>query len=129
MVFPDAPATLDSVVLAVVWRIVSQLDHQSESIRKLDQSLHELGSVAGNFGTVIEIDQQFAYLGVHGLTVSPPEFQTICHKVARIAGRAEDHVQLMVVDFQNASGCQYRIRMHVVIDGLHGLFAASCATA
>jgi len=39
----DAPAAFDEVVLAMVRRIVHQLDFQSGGVRELHQPVHELG--------------------------------------------------------------------------------------
>src|SRR5512132_2203059 len=38
----DPPTTLDRIVLAVIGRIVHQLDHQTEPVRELHQPLDEL---------------------------------------------------------------------------------------
>ncbi len=53
------------------------------------------------------------------LAIGPPQFQAICHKVAGVARRAEDHVELIGIDFKNAGGCEHRVGMHVMVGGPH----------
>ena len=85
MVFQDAPAAFDRIVLAVVRRIVSQFQRQLISVREFDQSLHELRAGTGDLRAVVQIDQQPAHAGVRRPAVTPPHFQSIGHKVARVA--------------------------------------------
>ena len=121
VVFQDTPAAFDRVVLAVIRRVVRQFQCQLMPIRELDQTLHELRSGTGDFRAVVQIDQQPAYAGMCGLAVGPPQFQTIRHKVAGIARRAEDHVQLIAIDFQNAGGREHRVGMHIMVRRPHRL--------
>lgn len=64
-----------------------------------------------------------------GLAVAPPQFQTIGYEVAGVARGAEDDVELLVVDFENAGRGKHRVGMHVVIECRHGFLTARVAAA
>src|ERR1035438_6034998 len=58
VVLQNPPTTLDAIVLAVIRRIVRQLQGQSMAIRKRDQSVHELGPRTAYLRTVIQVEEQ-----------------------------------------------------------------------
>lgn len=89
MLLQDAPAPLDRVVLAVVWRQVDQLDLESMPIGERDKPFHELGAATGNFRTIVEFDLQACDAGVGRFSLAPPLIQTIGDEVAGLPGMAE----------------------------------------
>jgi hypothetical protein len=129
MVFQNAPATFDGIIFAVLGWIVGEFQRQLGALRELDQPLHELRAGTGNLRAVVQIDQQAIYSRMRGLAAAPPQFQAIRYEVAGVARRAEDDVELMVVDFENAGRGEHRVGMHVVIERRHGLLAASDAAS
>ena len=129
VVCQDAPAAFDQVVLAVIRRVVRQFQRQLMPVRELDQTLHELPSGTGDFRAVVQIDQQPAHAGMGSSAVGLPQFQTIRHKVAGVARRAENHVQLIAIDFQNAGGREHRVGMHVMVRGPHMLLPPAYTVA
>ena len=66
---------------------------------------------------------------MRGLAIAPPQVQAIRYEVAGIARRAEDDVELLGIDFENAGRDEQRVGMHVVIEGRHGFLAARDAAA
>ncbi len=67
MIFEDAPAPLDEVVLAVIGRVVRQFQRQLIAVREFDQAFHELGPGTGDLRAVVQIDQQPTYARMNEL--------------------------------------------------------------
>lgn len=62
MVFEDAPAAFDRVVLGVVRRGVGQAYGQPGLLDEFDPAGHELGSTAVALGAVVEVKEQRIHL-------------------------------------------------------------------
>jgi hypothetical protein len=54
--FQDTPATLDGIVLAVVGRVLQQLDRLRNVVGKLHHTVQKLGTHAAAFWAVIHFD-------------------------------------------------------------------------
>jgi hypothetical protein len=72
MLFQDAPATLDGIVLAMVRRQVNQLDRNLVTIDELHQPLHELRAGAGDLRSVVEFDVESLDAAVERFPLGPP---------------------------------------------------------
>jgi hypothetical protein len=90
-------------------------------VREVDQAFHELRPRTGDFRAVVQIDQQPVHVGIGGLPLAPPPVQTVGHEVAGVTRGAENQVELMAVDLQNAGRRQHGVGMHVVVGGSHAL--------
>ena len=64
-----------------------------------------------------------------GSTVAPPEFQAVGYKVTGITRRAEDHVELLGIDFEDAGGDERGFGMHIVVGSRYRLGAPCHAAA
>ena len=126
-VLQDSPAAFDPVVLAVIRRVVGQFQRQLVAVGELDQTFHELRAGTADLRAVVQVDQQPIHAGMCGAAMIPPQFQAIRHEVAGVAGRSENHVQLVVVHFQDAGRREQRIGMHIVVGGTDGLASAGHA--
>ena len=73
VVFENPPATFDCVVLAVIRRIVRQLQGQLMPVGELDQPLHELRASTADLGAVVEIDLQSSHVAIHFTAIRPPQ--------------------------------------------------------
>jgi hypothetical protein len=82
VVFQNAPAAFDRVVLAVIRRIVCRFQRQLPPVRELDQALHEPRAGTGDFQAVVQVDQRPTHTAMRGLAIGPLQLQAIRHKVA-----------------------------------------------
>jgi D-arabinose 1-dehydrogenase-like Zn-dependent alcohol dehydrogenase len=72
VILQDAPTAFNQVVLAVIGRVVSQLQDQLVPVGEINETLHELGAGTRDFRAVVQIDQQPPHIGMGGLAVGPP---------------------------------------------------------
>jgi len=70
--FQNPPASLDRVVLTVIWRIVGQNDLQTSACGKLDHSFYELGTIARNIRPIVQIDHHLTDMAVAPLVSIQP---------------------------------------------------------
>ena len=82
MTLKNTPASLDSIVLAVILRIVNKLDCNIVAVSEHNQSLHELTTTAGYFRTIIQVDHDCANIGIQMLSYDPPIFHLASSCVA-----------------------------------------------
>lgn len=54
--FEDAPAALNRIVLAVIWRVISELHRNAILTDEVDDSSHELGAPTMIFWTVAQVE-------------------------------------------------------------------------
>ena len=118
MVFQDAPAVFDRVVLAMVRRIIHQLDFQSGGIREHHHAVHELGPMTRILRAVIQVDHQAAGVGIPGLVRLPPLDQAVHDEITGpVRGRDED-AQRARGQVQDPLRHQFLSGLGVVIPGL-----------
>src|SRR6266545_1584703 len=72
VVFENAPAAFNGIVLAVVRRVIHQSHYDAILLYELDQTPHKLGAPTVVFGAVIQIDDQRSDLGKAVTYVLPP---------------------------------------------------------
>lgn len=133
MAFQNAPTPLNRVVLAVIRRLIHQLDCHLVPVHKVHQAFQELGPGTGDFRAVVQFDVQALDTWVGHFPFAPPEIQAIGQEVACLAGMTEQKPRLVnrhrsTVQFQDAEGHQHRLRGHVVIESLDRTHAARLAT-
>src|SRR5512135_769830 len=119
----DPPTSLDRIVLAVIGRIVHQLDHQTEPVRELHQPPDELRPPTRRLRAVVQIDHQSLHTREIPAPLLPPALQAVHHEVTRQTCRPEQDGQQTPHDLQDSKGDQRRLRLHVVVQRLHGFLA------
>src|SRR4030095_12672151 len=77
VVFQDAPATLNGIVLTMVGRIVSQTYRQAGMVGKIHDAPHELGPSTMVLRAIIEVDDQGSNVGKPIVYYLPPPHETI----------------------------------------------------
>ncbi len=75
MIFQHAPAVLHRIVLAVIGRIVHQLNRHLDFVRKFDYSFNKLRSVTLEFRAIVQIDLQSFNVRKMVFSVTPPVLQ------------------------------------------------------
>ena len=68
------PATFNRIIFAVVGRIVDEANFEARGIGTLNHALQELGSLPGNLGAVVEVEDQFLEMRIESTTLFPPPF-------------------------------------------------------
>ena len=129
MLFENAPASLNGIVLAVIRGIIGQFDYQLVEVCELHQTFDELCSTTGNVRTVVQVHLQLADVGIHGLPLVPPELHAIDDEVACFPGSAENDRQLIAGDFENPEGDKDGRYLSIVVKGFCGLLPSGFATA
>lgn len=93
MLLQNPPTSLNGVVLAVIRRIVQELNSGADVIAKCHQSIEELSAYPTILRTVIQLDldelQGLLFGGGQGV---PPILEIIDHKIARFVRMAKDDV-------------------------------------
>lgn len=114
----NAPTTFDRVVLAVVGRIVEELDGLPDMVGEFHHALEELSTSAIAFGPVVGLDLESGEVAILGRQVIPPVIQTIDDEVAGLGRIAEDQVELSAVFIHDPEGRTFFLAAHVVIGSL-----------
>jgi hypothetical protein len=95
MLFEDAPAALDRVVLAVIRRVIEQLNRFSDRVGELHHPVQELSTLSVALRTVVGFDlQQRDALALAHRALLPPGLQGIDNEVAGLGGAAESQLEL-----------------------------------
>jgi len=95
MRFQDAPTTLDRIVLAVIRRIVNQLDVQSCLVRELHDTIHELRSRATDLWSVVQVDLQTLDSAVNKPTSFPPPLHAVDDEIGCFSRLTKTHPELI----------------------------------
>ena len=90
MVFQNPPASFHSVVLAVIRRIVGQVDCQLVPVGELHQTFEELSPHTAERWTIVQIDDDFPDVWIVLFAFFPPLFEAVCDEIARLTRLAED---------------------------------------
>ena len=113
------PAPFDRVVLAVIGRVVQQLDGVPHLVGKLHHAMEKLRAHATAFGPVIHFTLQLLYrrllVGRQGL---PPGVQGIDHEITGLVGTAKDDAQPPRIFIYQAPRNILLLTPQVVIAGL-----------
>jgi len=127
VVFQNAPAAFDGIVLAVLGRIVRQLKRQPTLPHKRAQTSHKLGAPTVTFGSVVEVEQQGRHLRIAVTVRLPPRLQEIDQTIARDLGSHGVHTQLALVRQQDAHRRPPRLGMKSMIGrfDLNAILAAA----
>src|SRR4051812_14514101 len=72
MMFENAPAAFDWIVLAVVWWVIGQPHPEAILVRECNHPLHELRTPTMVFRAVIQIDDQRGNVGKAPVYCVPP---------------------------------------------------------
>ena len=118
MLLQNAPAPLHRVVLAVVRRIVQELDGLTDVIGECHHTLEKLGALAIAFRAIVGLDleQRATVADLAGLA-RPPRVEAIDDEIASFGGTAEDQVQLPAILVHHAERGVFFVASHIVIDG------------
>ena len=82
MLFQRSPTAFNRVVLAVIGRIVSQLDIHPVLVREFHQTKQKLCATTVALGTIVEIEYQRPYLGKAPPVLLPEGLQQIDQAIA-----------------------------------------------
>jgi hypothetical protein len=75
------PTPFNRIVLAVIRRIVNEVDFQVRRLSKFHDALDEPGTVAASGRTAISVNRQFVEGSVFGLMVAPPISQAVHNEI------------------------------------------------
>ena len=115
----NAPAALDRVVLAVVRRVVQELDGFADVIGKFHHPFEELRALAIAFRPVVGLDLQPGEVPAFlGRQTVPPLIQAIDDEVAGFGRTAEDEVDLSAIFIHDTKRRVFFPATHVMIGGL-----------
>ena len=90
------------IVLAMIRRIIHQLNRQLNRIYKLNHALDELRPMTRDLWSIVQVDLQRSDVRVAVFVMFPPKFQTINDKITRLPGLAIHNIELLLFHFQNA---------------------------
>ncbi len=118
MLFQNSPTPFDGIILAVVWRVVQQLDDFAGSIGELHYALEEPGTHPAAFRAIVhfELDvchHDLLFLG-DGL---PPVLQAIHDEVTGLEGASKRQMQLPTILFHDSKRNLLLLAAHIVIGG------------
>ena len=82
MLLQYTPDSFDRVVLAVIGRIVGQLDRHLKLVHELGDPFHKLSPTAMVFGTIVLIDQQSPNVAKPSADRQPEVAQAVDDEVA-----------------------------------------------
>lgn len=122
--FKPSPIALNSIVFAVVGRVVDDADRNAGKVSKFDHAQQELTSTSATFRTVIHVDHQTFDIGKKVLSRTPPKEQPINKKVAGLVAASEKEGSLASQRFQDAAGDELVLRSHVMVPSLDRCEAA-----
>jgi uncharacterized protein with PhoU and TrkA domain len=89
VLFEDAPAVFDQIVLAVVRGIINEFNFKTSVIIELHHAFHELSSAAGNLGAVVQINLQTHDLRMRSAAIRQLQIKAVGHKITRATRRAK----------------------------------------
>ena len=119
MVFEYAPATFYRVVLAVVGRIVRELQTDAGLRNKLNEPRKELRPPAVTFGTIIQIEQERLDLWKAFFVGLPPLAKNIAKAVTGDFGGHRIDRQCVITRQEYPNRCHHCGRMEVMVCRLH----------
>ena len=125
MLLQDSPATLDGIVLAMVRRIIHQLDFQSGGVREPHQPVQELGSSTRVLRAVVQVDHQLAGGGMPRFVRLPPLFQTVHNEVTGLVRCPDEDTQQARGHVHDPVRYQFLLGLGVVIQGAGSLGRAA----
>lgn len=118
MKLEDSPTAFYGIVLAVVGRIVEQVDRFSDEIDKLHHALQELSAHTTAFRPIIGFDlnelRVFLFLRAESV---PPLLQGIDDEVTGLIGTAKGNVQLPTVFIKDSTGSVFLLTSHIMVTG------------
>ena len=114
----------DRVVLAMVRRIVHQLDLQVGGVREHHHAVHELGPMTRILRAVIQVDHQSAAVGIPALVRLPPLFQAVREEITGPVRCRDEDAQQARGHVQDPLRYQLLLGLGVVIQGLGRLGTA-----
>lgn len=118
MLLQNAPTPFNGVVLAVIGRIVEQLNRFADVVTQGHQSIQELSAYPTILRTVINLDLYELYALLFGwCDCVPPLLQVIDDKIACFVGIAKGEVQLCGVLIENAAGDIFCSTAHIMVTG------------
>ena len=119
MLFQNSPTSFDGIILAVVWRIVQQLDDFAGRIGELHHALEELGAHPAAFRAIVHFELDVCH---HGLLFPgdglPPVLQAIHDEVTGLEGASKRQMQLPTILFHDPKRNLLFLTAHIVIGGL-----------
>ena len=117
--FQDAPAPLDGIILAVVGRVIQQLNRLANGIAERHHALQKLRAFPTAFRAIIHFDLQPCHGHLLGLIQRrPPGLKRIDDEITRLVGTAKGDVELATIFLHNPTGNVLFFQPQVVITGL-----------
>jgi len=123
--FQDTPNPLDRVVFTVIRGVVSQVKCELKMIHQFGDALHELGTAAVIFWSVIEVQNQTGHLWKTWQEGCPAILKTIDDEITRHLGVGKIQIDLAILGEQDAKRCELGIRLKIMIGGFHNDATAS----
>ena len=116
MVFQDAPAPFNRVVLAVVWWRIGETHRHVRVLHTLHPPRHAWGPETMIFRTIIHIEHQGGNVGNPRADGFPPLHESVCQAVTGHFGGHPIHKQFIERWEEKADGCECCRWVKVVID-------------
>ncbi len=128
MLFQDAPAAFDRIVLAVIRRKVQQLNGFVDLVSELHHAVEKLGAYPAAFRSVIDLELDLGGSRLfERIQTLPPNGERIDDEIAGLVGATEVEVEVGGVFVDNPTGDIFLFTAHVMIAGL--VIAAGAPTA
>ena len=125
--FENSPAPLDRVVLAVIGRVVKQMEGFADLAGQPGHALEELGSHATAFRAVVDLDLEAIRLfPLFGRQRPPPVLQAVDNEIAGLGRAAKAQVQAGAIFIDNPQGRIFLLAAHVMVGGTA---VAACLSA
>ena len=118
MVFEDAPAAFDRVVLGGVRRVVGQAYGQPGLLDEFDPAGHELGSTAVALGAVVEVEEPRIHLRKAVPLATPEGLKAVCQAIAGHLCRHGEEMKFVMLRQKNADRSYLRVGLKIVIQCL-----------
>jgi hypothetical protein len=119
VLFKDAPTALNRIVLAMVGRIVKQLNRLANLVCEFNHAVEELGANPTTFGAVVyfQLDTVSESLLLKRQTF-PPGLQAIDDKITGFMRTAKVEMKLSTIFIDNATRNVLLLAAHVMIAGV-----------
>lgn len=102
MQFQNAPTALNRIILAVIRRVIEELDGFTDRIDPVHHALEKLGPHATALRTVVHFELHPVNRAVfRGAEALPPRRERIDEEVAGLRGTAEGHMELGGIFIEN----------------------------
>ena len=117
VVFQNAPTTFDGIVLAVVRRIIGQVEGEMIALGKVQEAGHKLRTPTVVLGAIIQIEDQGIDMSKALMHTQPPALQTVHQAIGGDFGCHHMQKQVVKLGEKNPNWRDGSVWLEVVIGG------------